>query len=83
MAVTDSHCGPPEQEQPSSMRVRFKILALTCVMSLITAGCGVRGSLDAPAEGAPDNVERPAPRDADGNVIADKHDSFVLDDLIR
>lgn len=66
------------------MRAPMTILAILSVLSLTAAGCGVRGSLDAPAEGAIDNVERPAPRDADGNVVADKHhDSFVLDGLIR
>ena len=66
------------------MRTPWKILALAGLLSLVVTGCGVRGSLDAPADGAIDNVERPAPRDADGNVVAGKHhDSFVLDGLIR
>ncbi len=62
----------------------WKTLALVGLLSLIVTACGVRGSLDAPADGAIDNVEGSPPRDADGNVVADKqHDSFVLDGLIR
>jgi len=62
----------------------WKTLAFVGLMTLTAAACGVRGSLDAPEDGAIDNVERSQPRDADGNVVADKrHDSFVLDGLIR
>lgn len=66
------------------MSITWKSLAVAGILALSVTGCGVRGSLDAPEEGAIDNVERATPRDADGNVIADKqHDSFVLDGLIR
>ena len=66
------------------MLKRLQILALTCLLSLAFAACGVRGSLDAPPEGAIDNIDPPVARDADGNPSAGKHhDSFVLDGLIR
>jgi len=67
------------------MSSSWRTLALVGLLSLTVTACGVRGSLDAPADGAIDNVEGSAPqRDADGNVVADKqHDSFVLDGLIR
>lgn len=66
------------------MRARWTLLAVIGLATAAMAGCGVRGSLDAPPEGAIDNVEGAAPRDADGNVVAGKHhDSFVLDGLIR
>ncbi len=62
----------------------WKTLALVGLLTLTVAACGVRGSLDAPQDGAIDNVEGSPQRDADGNVVADKsHDSFVLDGLIR
>lgn len=71
-------------EQRRAMSAPWKTLTLVSLLSLTVAACGVRGSLDAPEEGAIDNVERAQPRDADGNVVADKqHDSFVLDGLIR
>lgn len=66
------------------MRRVIEIIALSGLLAFASLGCGVRGSLDAPEEGAIDNVERSAPRDADGNVVTEKHhDSFVLDGLIR
>lgn len=66
------------------MATRLTITGLAVLALLASAGCGVRGSLDAPADGAIDNVERPVPRDADGNVVTEKHhDSFILDGLIR
>lgn len=61
------------------MRTRIHIVAIACLLALSVGGCGVRGSLDAPADNAIDNVEGPAGRDDGRN----EHDSFVLDGLIR
>ena len=61
-----------------------KILALVSLLPLAIAACGVRGSLDAPPEGAIDNVENaPVVRDTDGGKAGKVHDPFVLDGLLR
>lgn len=64
------------------MRTLCKITALLALIAFGAAGCGVRGSLDPPPEGAIDNVERTG-SGGTGPDGEKHHDSFVLDGLIR
>lgn len=62
----------------------FKIIALAAVAALALAGCGVRGSLDAPEGAAADPTAKAdsgmgKPEGATGKP----HKPFVLDGLLR
>ena len=61
-------------------------MTLIALLPLLLAGCGVRGSLEAPAEAkAEGTATSPEAADAGGNSTAGPkaHRGFILDGLIR
>jgi predicted small lipoprotein YifL len=61
-------------------------IALTAVAAVLVAGCGVRGSLEAPADARAQGTATSAESaDAGANSAAAKkpHRDFILDGLVR
>ncbi|MDX2258913.1 MAG: hypothetical protein NW205_08355 [Hyphomicrobiaceae bacterium] len=56
------------------------LVAAASMLALGAAGCGVKGSLDAPKDVSA-NGEAAAP--AEGSGKKKKHDGFILDGLLR
>ena len=68
------------------MQAGIKALLAAAVLSLAVAGCGIRGSLDAPAEAKADGTANSAEAGAVGanSAAAPKpHRGFILDPLLR
>lgn len=68
------------------VRSSLKALAIVSLVSMALAGCGIRGSLDAPPEAKADGTANSAEAGAAGANSAatpKPHRGFILDSLLR